>query len=176
MTRSKGTLGMLILLLTTTPSLADPGPGGRRQGLRRLPVERLADKLELSASQTEQLRALDRERATREADHQARLSVLRYDLQSLMAAETIDKAAVFAKLDEMGALRTEMAKARFADRIRIKEVLGDKAQELQRLLQQRPRQARAGRAGRGFRAQRQWGHAQRPDAEAERPDQFAPEP
>jgi Spy/CpxP family protein refolding chaperone len=130
---------MLVMLAVSSPAWSQRT--GQRE-VRRLPVERLAEHLDLTRDQVDQLKAIDRERAVQLAELRTRESLLRYDMQELMAAEPIQQSAVFAKLDEIGAVRTEMAKVRFSTRIRIKQLLGDKIQPLMQLLERGARSNR----------------------------------
>ena len=153
--RSGNTALVLLLMLgiSITPAWAAQGRCDRGPGMRRLPVEKLAERLQLTDEEATQLKAIDRERMSRQAELEARVSVLRYDLQELMAADTIDESAVYAQLDAIGVVRTEMAKAQFSARIQLKTLLGDRAEELERLASRRDRRAarqarRASRRGR----------------------------
>ena len=125
------------------------GPAGARprahNETRRMPIERLAQRLELTTDQVSALKRIDHERVARSAELQARVEVLRYEIEGLMAAETPDKGAVFAKIDAVHSVRADISKAQFAARIEMKAVLGDKADEVARLMERR--KGRKGREG-----------------------------
>ena len=133
---------MLLFGLATTAAWAGPGRGGRGKELRRLPIERLAERLELTTGEVEQLKAIDHERVAQTAELKATESVLAYELEGLMTVAEPDKAAVFAKIDDIARVRSEIAKVRFTARIEMKKVLGDRANQLHRFMDRGERQER----------------------------------
>ena len=132
--------GGLAIVLGTVSVLAWAGGAGFRGPMaggafsRGLPWDRIAQKVELSADQISQLKAIDRDRIAKEGQVKAREDVLRFDLRGLMTAPQPDRNAIFTKIDELAPVRAELAKINLGAMIDAKKVLGDKADEVRKFM------------------------------------------
>ena len=116
--------GLAVGLGFATPSLAS-GKGG--YGGPRL--ERAIDHLELDdAQRAEVFSVIDAARPTsRELREQIRAA--HQELRAMLADPSVDEAAVLAKAEAIGALRTELSKHRLSTLIQVREQLSPEQQE-----------------------------------------------
>jgi Spy/CpxP family protein refolding chaperone len=79
--------------------------------------------INLSAEQKDKIRTLSLDAKKDEIRLKSDLSIARLELRELMQQDELDKAKVNRKIDEIGALRTKLQKAKFEKRMALREVL-----------------------------------------------------
>jgi len=86
----------------------------------------LADKLELTDQQRDQLKKMQEDFQLHQVDGRANLEKAEIKLRSLMSDEKSSEKEVLAGIDEVAALRADLAKARFTHLRQCRSVLTDK--------------------------------------------------
>lgn len=119
---------------------AGPGPGGGPGAVG-------ASLEDLTAEQREAIREIALEQQKEMITLRAEMEAKSLELQELVRAEA-GEAAIFAKLDEIGALRNEMMKKRMAMRLEIRAQLT--AEQKERFDQEHMMMGRMGPGGLGF--------------------------
>ncbi|MDH4222081.1 MAG: periplasmic heavy metal sensor [candidate division Zixibacteria bacterium] len=77
----------------------------------------------LSAEQKEKIKEITLERVKDGIRIKADLKIAQIELRELMQQDELDKAKIDRKIDEIGALRTKLQKAKFEKRMALREVL-----------------------------------------------------
>lgn len=135
------TISTAVLILIASAVTASAGPGWGMKGKgdgergqyqnREARMERIADELELTAEQREQLSALREEgREEMRVLHEA-LRDAREDTVTLMEADPVDRDAVMRAVVAEGAAYLALSKARAERQLARREILGpEKAAQL----------------------------------------------
>lgn len=96
--------------------------------------KRVKAKLELTQEQKEKIRDTRLDFQKQNIKLKADLKIARLELRSLMADEEADKAKIYQKIEEISALRTELAKNRVDQKMAVRDILTkeqrDKLKEL----------------------------------------------
>ncbi len=149
---------VLVLGLGTTATLAQgfgPGPGRGHGGKEGPPnaermMERMTEKLDLSAQQQDQLGALlEANRENMQAGRDDMRSA-RETLKDAVAAENLDESAIRQASAVVASLQTEHALNRAAFLQQIREILSPEQMAEFQELKERRHERRAERRGRGF--------------------------
>lgn len=109
------------------------GPGAE------MSAERMRRELNLTDQQVSRLRQMDVERQKKAIRTRADLETRELDLHELLRADSPDRAAVDAKINEIGTLRTQMMKDGMDARLALMQVLTP--EQKQKMRQQRERGA-----------------------------------
>ena len=115
----------LMLVLAAAAASARYGGVGPEGG----PGPKGAFLQDLSAEQRTAIREITLKHRKEMIPMRAEMETKNLELQELVRAEA-GEAAIFAKLDEIGALRTEMMKKRMAMRLEIRAQLTDEQKEM----------------------------------------------
>ncbi|MEZ4468123.1 MAG: periplasmic heavy metal sensor [bacterium] len=146
----RGVVLALAALFLASPAVAGPGgpPPGRLPSAKQL--ERLADDLGLDDATRERLKG--QVKATREALKEKNKAVRagREELKGLMQADTPNRAAVMAKIEDLGRLQTEIKKVQMGALLDLQASL---TPEQRAKLRERMGEMRKGR-GKGMRGGR----------------------
>lgn len=113
-TRNRWMLGVLVLLVAVVPALArphGPGPGpGIGFGFLGGPMfERIAERLELTSEQQEQIEALLEEYRPGFEEHRDLMQSARETLHDQIHADTFDEGAIRQAASEVAALEADFA-------------------------------------------------------------------
>lgn len=121
------------------------GMEAREAGLGRLLSDpAVRQQVGVTAEQAAKIRQEESDFQKAEIRNRADLQIKRMDLNDLLSAEKPDRAAVDAKVQEIGAAQTAMEKAAIDNRLTMRDALTPaQRQKLQQVMMQR-RQARAG--------------------------------
>lgn len=122
-------LSMFLLSLSTVNSMwAQPQRYGERKGHRMEmtePIERLAERLELSDQQKTEIETIHlKSRKTTMRLH-SKVEELQAQLNQLLFADNPDQDKITSTIDEIGLLKTDMHKARIFTRLSIRALLSD---------------------------------------------------
>jgi Spy/CpxP family protein refolding chaperone len=99
-----------------------PGPGGMLSQLLAKPEMR--ERLGISEEQADVLQERVNDLDEQQRDLESRCRELARKQGEMMRQPDVDKVAVFALVEELGALRTQMAKLRMEQVFAVREVLG----------------------------------------------------
>jgi Spy/CpxP family protein refolding chaperone len=120
--------------------------------------KRVKARIELTQEQKEKIRDTRLDFQKQNIRLKADLKIARLELQSLMADEEADKAKIYQKIEEIGALRTRLAKNRVDQKMAIRDILTkeqrDKLKELKFRKAGRKRLLEKGMQGRRHRPAR----------------------
>ena len=121
--------GMILLCLGMVNTvLAQPQRPGERRGNRieiQEPIERLADKLELSENQKAEIEALHLEGRKTSMLKQSQVEELQAQLDQLLLADNPDQSKISSIIDKMGLLRSDIQKERVFTRLSVRALLSD---------------------------------------------------
>jgi len=120
------TLTVFSVALVATSAFARPPSGDGHRGKRgdRGPkIDRLVQDLQLTAEQEQQARALQADKKASVKPLRAEMRQARQDMRALWEAEQLDRAAILAAHDKMGALKQQMHRARIEFRIGLHQLL-----------------------------------------------------
>jgi len=139
----------LALTAALAASSAWARPGDRPE--KGLPIERMMEKLDLSAEQVEQLRALEFKGQNEQIDRRAAQAKAQLALREQMSSDDPDAAACSALIDELASLAADGLRARLQKNLAIREILTlEQWQKYQKLAHsRRGRGGRGGRPGQG---------------------------
>ena len=116
-------VGLMIILTAAYASARRAGPGAEGA-----PGPKGAFTQDLSEEQRTAVREITLKHRKEMIPLRAEMETMNLELQELVRAEA-GEAAIFAKLDEIGELRTEMTKKRMAMRLEIRAQLTDEQKE-----------------------------------------------
>jgi Spy/CpxP family protein refolding chaperone len=139
---------LTLALLGEVWSVSAQARGERHQrGLP--PIERLAEKLELSAEQVAQIKALREEGEAERIELKKQLMQLRNEFEGEMLKPELNERSLKSLTQQMGEVRTKMHLLRLESRLAMREVLTD--EQWDKLLTSRkgPGQGHRGRGPRG---------------------------
>lgn len=117
-------VGLMIILTAAYASARRQGPGPEGA-----PGSKGAFMQDLSEEQRTAMREVTLKYKKEMIPLRAEMETMNLELQELVRAEA-GEAAIFAKLDEIGALRTEMMKKRMAMQLEIRARLTDEQKEM----------------------------------------------
>jgi Spy/CpxP family protein refolding chaperone len=117
-------VGLMIILTAAYASARRQGPGAEGA-----PGPKGAFMQDLSEEQRTAIREIMEKHREEMEPLRAEMETGNLELQELVRAEA-GEAAIFAKLDEVGALRTEMTKKRMAMQLEIRAQLTDEQKEM----------------------------------------------
>jgi Spy/CpxP family protein refolding chaperone len=142
--------GLGLTTLALAQATGPQGPRGPRdRGVRPGP-ERVQQELGITDAQMAELQKLKSDAMKSAIRRRADLAVARIDLETLLNADTVDQAAVAAKVKELGDLEAGALKDRVDARLAVRKVLSaDQARKLERFM--RGRHGAWGRDGQGRR-------------------------
>jgi Spy/CpxP family protein refolding chaperone len=140
--------GILCILLAAGAALAQPGDcrGDRGPGDRGDRLERMTERLDLSADQVEAIRAIQDK--SREKGLETRKEILRLEneLEGVLLRDDPDSGKAAELVRRIGALRTEQQVRRMETRLAVRAQLTEEQQD--KLAVQGPRKGRGqGRGG-----------------------------
>ena len=120
------------LMLFGSVATAQPGHGDQGMGQksdRMGHLLKMADELELTESQIEQLQKLRTEFQLQMVDARAELQKARIQLRSLKQDSDVSKSTIFSAIDDLSEMQAEMKKVQYAHRLEMKSVLTPEQQE-----------------------------------------------
>ena len=144
----------LALLASALPALAQPkghGPHGPGPGMEDHGLERLAERLELSDGQVEELRQAFAARSEQGAEVRRGLFEARRALEAQIHGDSFDESAIRAAAAGLAALEADMAVERARQVQKLGEILTtEQLAELQQMRGDRRRHGRRGPRDRRF--------------------------
>jgi Spy/CpxP family protein refolding chaperone len=99
---------VILVLLTASIALAQPGPSGGGRGCDSQGMCRMEKKLDLNADQQKNFEALRSEMQKKQIDLAAKVKTLRVDLRDLFDNDAPDQNSIEAKMTEISKLQNEM--------------------------------------------------------------------
>jgi len=118
-------VSMMIFLLLVPAAYAQKQKGQKEKG---------KTELGLTQEQKEKIRSARLEFQKEKIRLKADLKIAKLELRSLMADEKADKATIFQKIEEIGTLRTRLAKSQVEQKLALRDILTkeqrDKLKEL----------------------------------------------
>ncbi|MBU2912859.1 MULTISPECIES: Spy/CpxP family protein refolding chaperone [Reichenbachiella] len=96
-----------------------------REGKKASPIERLADRLELTPEQTEQVEAIQLKSAKANQSVHNQINELEAKLQTLTTAETPNKKAITNTANQISELKGELFLSKTMAKLEIRSMLND---------------------------------------------------
>ncbi len=120
----------LAIIVYAQPMLRGGAAGrGVCRELAFLQNPQVKEKLELTDDQIKAIKEASEEIDKKMIELKAKLEVAKIELRSLLDADTINKSAIDAKIEELGKIKTEMLKSTINRKIVMKEILTSEQQE-----------------------------------------------
>ena len=133
---SRFTLAMLALLAVSIPFLANARPrAGGLENLNPNRIDRMAEKLELSAETSQQIKDLVYEAQQKQIDTRAAAQKAQLELRQRLDQDQPDRSEVMEQIDEVSRLKTAMRKAHIGLLLDVRGLLTvDQRQGLKKFL------------------------------------------
>lgn len=103
-----GIVGIAAVALATTSATAAPGKGGKGGKGEGKRGDRFAKRLDLDKKQEASFKQLRVSKMTAEAPIEAQIDIKRAEMKALWLSPNVTKAALMAKVNEIGALKLQM--------------------------------------------------------------------